>query len=282
MLPEALALLVRQLAREEPLPDGTTVLALDAADEARLASRAGLSLLGAQVAAVGAGVMPRRYLRNLRGCAMQTQLRLLRSRVALVGLGGLGGHLLEGLARMGVGHIRAADGDVFEEHNLNRQLLATMETLRGSKARAARERVADVNPAVELDVREEFLDAAGLPEFLAGAAVAVDALGGLAGRLELQRAAARAGIPLVTGAVAGQSGYVAVVLPGAAGPAEYLGEKVAAEASLGTPPASVAVVAGLMLQEVLRLLAGGASPLAGGMLLLDLQAQRFETVRLRG
>ena len=277
---DALAQDVLAAARPEPLPDGASLLVLDGAHEAELAALHGVKTADIQRAALAQDIWPRRYLRNRGTLDNAAQIRLLDARVALVGLGGLGGHLLEGLVRMGVGFIRAADGDVFEEHNLNRQLLCAASWLDKPKAEAATARATELNKAVELDARHAFLDAQSLPAFLDGCTVAVDALGGLADRLMLQRAAAGANIPLVTGAMAGTTGYVAVVRPGAPGPADFLGHGAAAEDVLGTPAQSVSLVAALMLKETLGLLDGGTSDLEGGMLLIDLAAMSFERVSL--
>jgi len=70
------------------------------------------------------GLMPARYQRNRRTISTAEQLKLFRSRVVIVGAGGLGGYVVEELARLGVGTLVVADPDTFEEHNLNRQLLA--------------------------------------------------------------------------------------------------------------------------------------------------------------
>ena len=271
---------VADCARDERLPAGGTGGVLPLAAEAWLAQDLGISRREVQMAALLQGVMPRRYLRNQGNLSVEDQLRLLASRAAQVGLGGLGGHVLEILARMGVGCIRAADADVFEEHNLNRQLLATQATLGMPKAEAAVLRVHDMNPAVTVEALQDYLIEETLPKFLDGAQLALDCLGGLASRLALQRAAAAANIPLVTGAMAGLTGYVAVVRPGQPGPAEFLGQGSSAEDTLGTPAQSVALVASLMAAEAVRLLTGQLSPLAGGMLLIDLAEMRFEKVSL--
>jgi molybdopterin/thiamine biosynthesis adenylyltransferase len=184
-----------------------------------------------------------------------------------------------------VGTIVAADGDVFEESNLNRQLLSETARLGRPKAEAALARVAAVTPAATVAVRRAFLDEAGMGELLDGAGVAVDALGGLADRPALTRAAAMRGIPLVTAAVAGDTGYVATVLPGGPSVWEVLGSGGAgggrpAEDVLGCQAAPVTVLAGLQAAEALRVLAGRPPALAGRLLLVDLSDMSFETVSL--
>ena len=88
------------------------------------AERSGLSLAVVERRMLEAGLLPARYQRNREMLAVEEQLRLSRSRVVVLGCGGLGGYILEELARLGVGHLVAVDPDVFEEHNCNRQLLA--------------------------------------------------------------------------------------------------------------------------------------------------------------
>lgn len=230
--------------------------------------------------ALALGICPERYLRNFDAFSLQEQLRLLSSQAVMLGLGGLGGYVLELLARAGVGQIRAADGDEFVASNLNRQLFSTRHSLGGYKAAAAAARVKQINPAVVFEPVASFLAEPDMGQFLSGAEVCVDALGGLADRAALMRQATLMGMPLVTAAVAGSSGYVATVLPGAKGPADFLGAGAGAEDTLGTPAPAVCLAASLMAGEVLNILCGRGAKLAGAMLLFDLGAMSFETVKL--
>jgi molybdopterin/thiamine biosynthesis adenylyltransferase len=263
------------------LPDGAPVRVLSGFHCAVLAREHALPAREVDACALDAGILPGRYLRNFMAYSPAEQARLLRSTAALVGLGGLGGTVLEILARTGVGTIVAADGDVFEESNLNRQLLAEDAWLDRPKAEAALARAAAINPTATVTAQAAFLDAAGMAAFVAGAQVAVDALGGLTDRPVLAKAAAARGIPLVTAAVAGDTGYVATVLPG--GPAlwDILGGSAdPAEDALGCQAAGVTVAAGLQAAEALRLLAGRPPRLAGKLLVVDLSDMSFETVSL--
>ena len=80
--------------------------------------------------------MEERYIRNL-GALTEEECALLRTKTVFVaGCGGLGGYLIEMLLRLGVGTIRAADGDAFEASNLNRQLLSSPSALGKPKAEA--------------------------------------------------------------------------------------------------------------------------------------------------
>lgn len=287
---------ILEMARSRRLPDGRELSVLgfyEAKDLARSLPRGaqrgtngqpgrprGRALAQVERAALALGVWPERYLRNYDTYSAAEQLCLLESRAALIGLGGLGGQVLELLARAGVGAVRAADGDEFEPSNLNRQLYATRRTLGGYKAAAAAARLGLVNLAVEFEPVADFVDEAGMAALSADAQVCLDALGGLAGRAGLARAAGRAGIPLVTAAVSGQTGLVATVLPGGKSPAEFFGSGAGSEESQGTPAPAVATAASLMAAEALNILCGRAPALAGKALAFDLADMRFETFSL--
>ena len=108
----------------------------------RASERFGRSLADIEAAALGWELLPGRYRRNRETVSVVDQLRLFRSRVAVIGCGGLGGYVIEQLARLGVGTLVLVDPDVFEEHNLNRQLLSSPAHLEAAKVAVARERVA--------------------------------------------------------------------------------------------------------------------------------------------
>ena len=261
--PQGFARRAATLARSLPRPDGGHSPGVDEAAIAALAGEFGLPAREAQALCLDAGIVPERYLRNQDGLTPAMQAMLLRSRVVLCGLGGLGGYVLEALARMGVGRISAADGDSFEPSNLNRQILAHTTTIGRPKAQAARQRARDINPAVDLDAQPVFWDHDAMLKAMQNADVAVDALGGLDDRPALARAAAQANIPLVTAAIAGNTGYVATVLPGQTAPATLLGTGAAAEDTLGSPAPAVAAAANLQCAETLRLLTNRPPALAG-------------------
>lgn len=279
---------LEDFAQSGTLPDGTCVRILPH-DAARKAARTlGLSLRLTEIEALNRGIVPERYLRNFKTLDCAAQARLLQARVALVGLGGLGGPILEGLARLGFGRIRAADHDIFEATNLNRQTLATEETLGRPKALAAQERVAHVNPAVELSASQFFVEPQAFAEFFAGADIAIDALGGMACRAAAEHGAARAHVPLVTAAVAGWTVTAATVLPGGTGPASLSspdGAASGAEDALGCLAPAIHVAAGLVLAECARL-ALGQPPRLGGpggqMAVIDLESVTLDRFSLAG
>ena len=158
--------------------------------------------------------MEERYIRNL-GALTEAECALLREKTVLVaGCGGLGGYLIEMLLRLGVGEIRAADGDCFEASNMNRQLLSAPSLLGRSKAETAAERAAAVNPDVRFVAVPEFVTEANVDELVRGCDAVLDALDNIASRLLLAKACAKAQIPMIHGAICGWSAQAAIVMPG--------------------------------------------------------------------
>ncbi len=90
----------------------------------------------------------------------EENLMLRKKSAVVVGCGGLGGYIIEMLTRIGIGKLTVIDGDVFEDSNLNRQLLATPENLGTSKAAAALKRIQMINPDVQVNLVSEFITSA--------------------------------------------------------------------------------------------------------------------------
>jgi len=238
-----------------------------------------------ELAALEVGVVPERYARNVGTVGVEGQEALLRATVAVVGLGGLGGYVAEALARMGIGKLVLIDYDVFEAHNLNRQVLSTVENLGVRKAEAAARRVRAVNPAVEVTVCAERLTEENLPELLDGVDVVVDALDRLPTRLMLQDGAEALDIPMVHGSIAGFLGQVMTILPGDGGLHALYGDGEALpeqglEAELGTPAMTPMVVAGWEAQEVVKVVTGEGALLRGRLLVLDLASATAQVLQL--
>jgi molybdopterin/thiamine biosynthesis adenylyltransferase len=249
-----------------------------------LAAKTACSIRDVELAALQAGIAPWRYVRNLGTIGLDGQAKLLQSAVAVVGLGGLGGYVTEALARMGVGRLVLIDGDVFEEHNLNRQLLSGESLLGQAKAEVAARRVAEVNSSVEVTTHTTMLTPENL-QLLAGVDVVVDALDRLPTRLTLQEGARALSIPMVHGSIAGFLGQVATILPGDSGLRGLYGDagdlpEQGLEAELGTPAATPMAVAAWEAQEVVKILTGLGTPLTSRLLLMDMESGSVDLLQL--
>lgn len=245
------------------------------------AERFGLTTAVVEEEALLLGLLPARYRRNRETISVAQQLTLFRSRVAVIGCGGLGGYVIEELARLGVGTLVAVDPDRFEEHNLNRQILSGVAALGRPKVEVAAERVRAINPAVTLRPVAEMLGPGNGAGVLAGAHVVVDAVDSVAGRLGLCALCVVLGVPLVHGAIAGWYGQVATEFPGDGTVAAlygFAGADRGEERRLGNPSFTPAVVASLQAAEVCKLLLGVGEPLRRRAIivnLLDMSVEEF-------
>lgn len=123
---------------------------------------------------------------------------LKASRVAVFGVGGVGGYAVEVLARSGVGAIDLYDNDVVSVSNINRQILATTKTVGRSKVEVAAERIADINPQCQVRTFEMFFLPSNADDIDLGQYdYVVDAVDTVAAKLELVRRCTRQGVPII-------------------------------------------------------------------------------------
>ena len=277
------AKLVRRYSKREVSGSGQKVRLISLADSRSVASQLGLTPLQTEIACLENGVVPMRYLRNMGTVGMEGQLKLLRSTVAVCGAGGLGGTVIELLARQGVGHLVIIDNGRFVENNLNRQIMSDEGVLRKSKVKVAAGRVRRINSAVEVKALNTYIDDCSVDELLTGADAVVDALDSLDTRLVVEAACRRFKIPFVHGAIAGFGGQLMTVLPGDKGLAAIYGpgqEAHGIEAITGNPPATPAIIAAWEVQEVVKLITGIGTPLRNRLLLLDFTDGSLEEINL--
>lgn len=165
------------------------------------------------------------FARNLGWVTESEQQRLRSARVAVAGMGGVGGVHLLTLARLGVGAFTIADFDRFDIVNFNRQVGATVSTLGRPKAEVLLEMLHDINPEADVRVFAEGLTAANTDDFLAGANVYLDGLDFFAFniRRSIFSACAMRGIAAVTAAPLGLGAALLTFLPGRMSFEEYFG-----------------------------------------------------------
>ncbi len=240
-----------------------------------------------ECAALEAGIVPERYSRNQKSLSNADQLRLFRSHVAIIGLGGLGGTVTEILARIGIGRLTLVDGDFFDESNLNRQLLSNPAIIGKSKAEAARLRVQEINPAVEVRVVPEFFRAENGQTILHGAQLAIDCLDTITDRFVLEASCRKALIPLVSAAIGGSSGQATVIFPDDPGLKNIYGPPGQApqkgiEASFGTLPFGAVYMAAVECAEATTILLGKPSELRNKLFLAEIGDHTTELFSLPG
>jgi molybdopterin/thiamine biosynthesis adenylyltransferase len=279
-------LLIEELqhaAREKLRPDDTPYLSFMFADECRIVSKTGCSHQVVQITALQNNIIPERYARNQKSISTTEQIRLLQSHVVIIGLGGLGGAVTEILARIGIGNLTLVDGDHFEDSNLNRQLLSSIDVLGKMKAKIAAERVAALNPAVNVRPVLDFFSAENSQHILLNSDIAVDCLDTITDRFTLEESCREHKIPLVSAAIGGTSGQVTVIFPEDPGLKLIYGSqknapKRGVEASLGTLPYAAVAMAALECAEIVALAAGRPVQLRKQLLMADFKYHNMETV----
>jgi len=263
---QKLSELVRACARKDTRPDASSYTTLLYRDTCEIAKKTGLPLLTIECTALEEDIVPKRYCRNQKSFSNSDQLRLLRSHVAIIGLGGLGGIVTEILARIGIGRLTLVDGDSFDESNLNRQILSYPENIGQAKAEAAKQRVQKVNPAIEVNMVPEFFTAANGETILRGAQLAIDCLDNITDRFTLEECCQKASIPLVSAAIGGSSGQATVIFPGDPGLKQIYGPpgsvpRKGIEASVGTLAFGAVYMAAVECAEATTILLGKLSEL---------------------
>ena len=216
-----------------------------------------------------------RYERNIPALSEAECEILQRKRVLVVGCGGLGGHLIDMLARIGVGALRVVDGDVFEPSNLNRQLLSEVPLLGVSKARAAAARVSRVNPEISVEAVDTFLTEKNARGLLS-CDVVLDGLDNIESRRILAEECQRAGIPYIYGAVNGWVAQAAISMPG-----DHLVQRLYPEGAVlknkSVLSFTPALCASMQVALCVKLLTG--RPVETGKLYyFDLLNQEFESI----
>ena len=156
------------------------------------------------------------FSRNIGWLTAAEQRALRGKRVAIAGLGGVGGVHLLTLARLGIGAFSIADFDTFDVANFNRQVGALMSTVGRPKAEVLAKAALDINPELDLQLFREGVSDQNLDRFLAGADLYVDGLDFFAvdARRNTFKACARLGIPAVTAAPLGMGAALLTFLPG--------------------------------------------------------------------
>ncbi|MBN8888159.1 MAG: molybdopterin-synthase adenylyltransferase MoeB [Rudaea sp.] len=216
------------------------------------------------------------------------QVRLAKSRIALIGAGGLGSPAAFYLAAAGVGRLTLIDDDHVDKSNLQRQILHTDARIGMAKTESARIALAALNPAVELRTHETRLTAENVEDLIRGHDVVIDGADNFPTRYLLSAACRQLKIPLVYAAVHRFTGQVSVFDARAAGSPCYRCLFPEPPAAVDAPNCAEAGVLGVlpgmmgMLQatEAIKLVLGLGAPLVGRLLCYDALAATFRELRL--
>ena len=220
--------------------------------------------------------MDERYGRNFPALSEKEWEILHGKKIFVAGCGGIGGHVIDMLLRLGVGKIAAADGDDFDRSNLNRQLLSDVRRIGESKAKTASEHAGRVNPDTEFSCFEGFVNAENARRLITGCDAVIDALDNIASRKLMKQACDAENIPYIYGAISGWTAQAAISLPND-GLLDILYPADAAATDKSVLSFTPALCAALQVSLCVRLLCGRA-PETGKLYYFDLSDMEFMTL----
>ena len=229
-----------------------------------------------------------RYSRQImvRGLDLEGQERLLTSRALIIGLGGLGSPVALYLAAAGLGHLVLADFDRVELTNLQRQIIHGTDDLGRPKTASARDRIAAINPDITVDTLEERMTGEALAAVVREVDIVIDGSDNFATRFAVNAACVAAGRPLVSGAVIGMDGQLAVFRPDLHGPCYRCvyadsGEAAQSCSETGVLGPLTGVIGSLQAVETVKVLTGLGEPLNHRLLVVDALTQQWRRLNLR-
>ncbi|MFJ3312557.1 molybdopterin-synthase adenylyltransferase MoeB [Micrococcus endophyticus] len=222
---------------------------------------------------------------SLDGFGAEAQLALLRSRVLVVGAGGLGAPVLTYLAAAGVGEVHVVDDDVVDRSNLHRQVIHAEADLGRPKTASAAATMRGLHPEVRVVEHRERLTAANALERVGAVDLVLDGTDNYATRYLVADACEIAGVPVVWGAILRFAGQVSVFAPGGPLYRDVFPERpepgeVPSCAQAGVLGVLPGIIGSLMAAEAIKLLSGVGEPLVGRLLSVDALTMRFRELRL--
>jgi molybdopterin/thiamine biosynthesis adenylyltransferase len=213
------------------------------------------------------------------------QEKLRRSKVAVVGLGGLGTISTLYLALAGVRHLRLIDQDTVELRNLHRQILYGMDNLRYPKVEAGANRIRQVNPEVQIEAISENVNEKNVASLICDVDCVVDGLDNMKTRYVVNRACTQNSIPYVFGAAIGLEGNLSVFSPPETPCLECIlpgldDQYLARCDTRGVLGATAGIIGSLQAVEAIKLLAGIEGSLKGRLMVCDFRDMYFTMIEI--
>ena len=266
---------------------GNRISTLSISEVKELAKKYNTSTLEIEITALENEIFPSRYKRNYNLISFSEQIQLLCSEVAIIGCGGLGGNIIEMLARLGIGNLIIVDGDKFNESNLNRQLFCTEDTIGKGKAEIATARIQHINSSIRTKAYSQFIDSANILEMIQGVNVVMDALDNIPSRFVLEKACQSLNVPFIHGAISGFDGQVSTIFPEDKGleviygsPERYSKQKKPNRVS--APAMTPALVASFQVAEAIKVLLHRGKLVQNRLLLLNAEEMDWNVLEISG
>lgn len=250
---------------------------LSLADHTEATVLFGMSYREIETASLALGIVPLRYQRNQSSISPQQQQILFDTHVAIIGCGGLGGHIAEILTRIGLGTLTLFDFDHFEEHNLNRQNFSTLESLDRKKVFVVKEGLERINPSIVINAHDHRFDPRTDMPTIQSSAVVIDALDTPSVKLALSHACKTEKKHFIHGAIAGFYGQFSSdnTLESL-----YPNGGRGAEIESGNPAFTVTHAASIQAAEAIKAILGMGERLTGSFMVTDLLDHEYTRLPL--
>lgn len=217
------------------------------------------------------------------------QKKLTSSRVAIIGMGGLGSVIAQSLARAGVGFIRIVDMDFLDISNLQRQLLYDENDLgkKISKALIAKQKLTAINSKIEIEAISQRFDILNTESIIKDIDIVLDGTDNFETRLLINKSCVRQNIPWVYGSVAASYGMVYNIFPGKTACLRCIYPEMpderfmATSANMGILNSAVSVIASIQATEAIKYLTGNEDALLKDILFIDLWDFSFELIKIK-
>lgn len=226
-----------------------------------------------------------RYDRNLRlrDFSEESQERLFRSRVLLVGVGGLGSPVSLYLTAIGIGHITVMEPDTVELNNLQRQIILDTESIGRDKADVARDRLEKLNPDVEIEMLKERFERSNARRLVSSHDMTVDASDNFPTKFLVNDASITEKKPFSIAAVSEFHGQTSTFIPGKSPCYRCLFKEpeegvIPSTAEVGVFSTLPGIMGTIQATETVKVLLRMGKTLAGNLLLIDALEMEFQTV----
>ena len=221
----------------------------------------------------------------LKEIGLTGQSKLKNSRICVAGAGGLGSPILMQIASMGVGYIRIIDRDVVDISNLQRQHLYGINVLGIPKVEAARNRLKELNPFIEVDPVPMPITPSNALSLINDVDIVIDALDAMGPRYSLNRACQKLSIPFIYGGVIMQNGTTSTIVPGETACLECFqggirDEALPSCAVQGVHPSIINLIGSIQSSEAVKIVLGKEPVLKNKLLFADLTDLSLEIIQL--
>lgn len=213
------------------------------------------------------------------------QINLSQSKVAIVGVGGLGTVSSLYLALAGVGHLRLIDPDIVDIKNLHRQILYTSSDVDHPKVEVAASKLQKSNPLIKIEALSENIQAGNVERLLVGVDIVVDGLDNMATRYLINNACVKLRIPYIFGAAIGMEGNLSVFNPPDTPCLECVMPNLSDSDiqgcnTRGVVGATPGIIGSIQALEAIKVLTGAGIPLKSKLMICDFTDMSFVTVDL--